>query len=134
MLDPSLALEGRAIADPIVRSAQVRGILTPATYAHVRNKPFRMHFQFLLANERPGEYDFIQEGPGPQFLGDRALRSIVGLVSGCRGANRRVRRADAKDAGRMLPAQPALRRRSVCRARAPIREAEGVRKLGDRDP
>lgn len=77
VLDLDLSLSGGPIANPLVRSAQVREILTPETYEKVRLKPFRMHFQFLLANERPGPYDFFQMVLGPQNLRDRAIRPIV---------------------------------------------------------
>ena len=77
VLDLGLPLAGGPIANPLVRSAQVRDILTPETYAKVRLKPFRMHFQFLLANERPGPYDYFRMVLGPQFLRDRAIRPIV---------------------------------------------------------
>ena len=80
VLDLRLPLAGGPIANPLVRSAQVRDILTPETYAAVRLKPFRMHFQFLLSNERPGPYDYFRMVLGPQFLRDRAVRPIVAVL------------------------------------------------------
>jgi pimeloyl-ACP methyl ester carboxylesterase len=77
VLDLDLPLAGGPIANPLVRSAQVRDILTPETYAKVCRKPFRMHFQFLMSNERPGPYDYFRMVLGPQFLRDRAVRPIV---------------------------------------------------------
>ncbi|MEH3064774.1 MAG: hypothetical protein PGN33_19220 [Methylobacterium radiotolerans] len=35
-----------------------------------------MHFQFLKANFRPGEYDFFEMILGRQSLLDRALRPV----------------------------------------------------------
>ena len=75
--DLDLSLAGGPIANPLVRSAQVRDILTPETYAKVSRRPFRMHFQFLLSNERPGPYDYFRMILGPQFLRDRAIRPII---------------------------------------------------------
>ncbi len=76
--DLDLPLEGRPVANPIVRSAQFKQLLAPETYAKVRNRPFRMHFQFLMANERAGEYDFFRMVLGPQYLRERAMRPSLG--------------------------------------------------------
>ncbi|GJD59418.1 alpha/beta hydrolase [Methylobacterium dankookense] len=78
VLDADLPDAGGTTANPIVRSAQFKRILTPETYAKVRNRPFRMHFQFLMANELPGEYDYFRMVLGPQYLRDRALQPIIG--------------------------------------------------------
>lgn len=78
ILDLDLPDTGGTVANPIVRSAQFKRILTPETYAKVRNRPFRMHFQFLMANERPGDYDYFRMVLGPQYLRDRALLPIIG--------------------------------------------------------
>ncbi len=80
VLDLGLSLAGGPIANPLVRSAQVRDILTPETYEKVCRKPFRMHFQFLLSNERPGPYDYFQMVLGPQFLRDRAVNPIIAAL------------------------------------------------------
>jgi hypothetical protein len=31
-------------------------------YRRISFRPFRMHFQFLMANDLPGEYDFMRNG------------------------------------------------------------------------
>ncbi|MDR7038336.1 pimeloyl-ACP methyl ester carboxylesterase [Methylobacterium sp. BE186] len=69
----ALDLRGRPVANPLIRSARFREILSPETYARVRLRPFRMHFQFLLANERGGPYDFFAMTLGPQALRERVL-------------------------------------------------------------
>ncbi|MEE7458226.1 hypothetical protein MPAR168_17710 [Methylorubrum populi] len=68
-----LGLCGRPVANPLVRSARFRDVLSPETYRRVRFRPFRMHFQFLLANERHGDYDFFAMTLGPQRLRERVL-------------------------------------------------------------
>lgn len=61
------------VANPIIRSARFREIISPETYRRVRFRPFRMHFQFLMSNDRPGEYDFFDMTLGPRRLLDRVL-------------------------------------------------------------
>jgi pimeloyl-ACP methyl ester carboxylesterase len=60
--------------NPIIRSAGVKDRIPEADYKRLRFKPFHMHFQFLKANIRPGEYDFFEMLLGRQSLLDRALR------------------------------------------------------------
>ena len=82
--DLSLDLGGRPRTNPIVRSPRFRDLLSPATYKRIRYNFFRVHFQFLMANEAPGEYDFFTITCGPVTLRDRgadpvaALRTIYG--------------------------------------------------------
>lgn len=71
-LDLGLA-PGARITNPFVRSARFRDIIDPAVYARVHYRPFRMHFQFLMANDRPGAYDFFAFVLGPQRLADRVM-------------------------------------------------------------
>lgn len=66
-----LDLGGRSPRNPLVRSAKFREIIDPETYLKVRWRPFRMHFQFLFANDHRGEYDFFAMALGPQRLRDR---------------------------------------------------------------
>ncbi|MFE1602471.1 alpha/beta hydrolase [Methylobacterium sp. ID0610] len=61
------------IANPLIRSTKFRELLDPAVYAKISFRPFRMHFQFLMSNDRPGEYDFFALTLGPQALRDRVL-------------------------------------------------------------
>ncbi|GJE62601.1 alpha/beta hydrolase [Methylobacterium trifolii] len=78
VLDLKLGLGARAVANPVVRSTQLKQVVEPETYAKILYRPFRLHFQCLLANERPGDYDFFRLTLGPQHLRDRALTPIVG--------------------------------------------------------
>ncbi|MGU3362543.1 alpha/beta hydrolase [Methylobacterium sp. M6A4_1b] len=72
-----LDLQGHAVANPLVRSARFREIISTETYRKVRWRPFRMHFQFLLANDRRGYYDFFAMTLGPQRLRERALDPVL---------------------------------------------------------
>ncbi|WP_232632020.1 alpha/beta hydrolase [Methylobacterium sp. Leaf118] len=64
---------GAVVTNPTIRSARFRDIISPETYTRVRFRPFRMHFQFLMANDRPGDYDFFDMTLGPRRLLDRIL-------------------------------------------------------------
>ncbi len=76
--DLKLRLCGQPVANPLVRSARFRDLLCPETYRRVRFRPFRMHFQFLLANERPGAYDFFAMTLGPRRLREQVLAPATG--------------------------------------------------------
>ncbi|WP_244492273.1 hypothetical protein [Methylobacterium sp. Leaf361] len=62
--------------NPLIRSAGVKDRIPEDDYKRLRLKPFHMHFQFLKANFRPGEYDFFEMILGRQSLLDRALRPV----------------------------------------------------------
>ncbi|TNC09249.1 alpha/beta hydrolase [Methylobacterium terricola] len=59
------------VRNPLIRSTKFREIIDPAVYRRISFRPFRMHFQFLMANDLPGEYDFFALTLGPQALGER---------------------------------------------------------------
>ena len=61
------------VANPLIRSAKFRELLEPDVYARISYRPFRMHFQFLMSNDLPGEYDFFALTLGPQTLRERVL-------------------------------------------------------------
>ncbi|HEX6443007.1 MAG TPA: hypothetical protein VF007_12520 [Stellaceae bacterium] len=68
--DLGLRLDGER-QNPTIRSAKFKEIILPATYRKIRWNFFRMHFQFLMANEVLGEYDYPMIVCGPVFLADR---------------------------------------------------------------
>ncbi|MCJ2033302.1 alpha/beta hydrolase [Methylobacterium sp. J-068] len=72
----ALDLRGQPPANPLVRSARFREIISAETYTKVRWRPFRMHFQFLLANDQRGYYDFFAMTLGPQRLRERVLNPV----------------------------------------------------------
>lgn len=56
---------------PIVISAAFSKTLKPETLAKLRHRYFRLHFQYLCAFDRPGDYDYFRITAGPLTLGDR---------------------------------------------------------------
>jgi hypothetical protein len=56
---------------PLVFSAAFTQTLSKEYYASIKNKFFRMHFQYLCHFDRPGDYDYFQITSGPISLEDR---------------------------------------------------------------
>lgn len=56
---------------PLVFSAAFTQTLSAERWKELRWKFFRLHFQYLCAFDRPGDYDYFQITAGPQTLGDR---------------------------------------------------------------
>jgi pimeloyl-ACP methyl ester carboxylesterase len=72
--------------NPTIRSAKFRETILPATYRRIHWDFFRMHFQFLMANDIPGEYDYLMIACGPVALADRIAdpEAAIGRVYGDR--------------------------------------------------
>lgn len=73
LCDP-VAVSGVAPPDkrwPLVLSAAFTQTLSPARWKELRWRFFRLHFQYLCAFDRPGEYDYFQITAGPLTLGAR---------------------------------------------------------------
>ncbi|WP_371060364.1 hypothetical protein [Rhodosalinus sp. 5P4] len=76
---------------PLVISAAFTQTLSPARWKALRWRFFRLHFQYLCAFDRPGDYDYFRITAGPKtlaqrFAGRRPSRSrIERAVSGYRG-------------------------------------------------
>jgi hypothetical protein len=66
-----LAVAEEACTNPVIRSARFKEITSEATYAALLRSLFRLHFQFMMANDRPGEYDFVMTMLGPMRLSQR---------------------------------------------------------------
>ena len=61
--------------NPAVVPVRFRDIIAPESYPRFRWRFFRVHFQFLMANERTGSaYDYFMICCGPFRLGDRARK------------------------------------------------------------
>lgn len=56
---------------PLVISAAFSQTLSPQRQAALKRRYFRLHFQYLCAFDRPGDYDYFQITAGPQTLADR---------------------------------------------------------------
>ncbi|PSL19449.1 hypothetical protein [Shimia abyssi] len=56
---------------PLVISAAFTKTLSPERWAELRWRFFRLHFQYLCAFDRPGDYDYFRITAGSQTLGER---------------------------------------------------------------
>jgi hypothetical protein len=56
---------------PLVLSAAFTQTLSPARWKALRWRFFRLHFQYLCAFDRPGDYDYFRITAGPISLRDR---------------------------------------------------------------
>ena len=56
---------------PLVMSAAFTQTLSPERWKALRWRFFRLHFQYLCAFDRPGDYDYFQITAGPIPLGER---------------------------------------------------------------
>ncbi|WP_095590882.1 hypothetical protein [Actibacterium ureilyticum] len=73
LCDP-VAVSGVAPPDkrwPLVISAAFTQTLSPERWAALRWRFFRLHFQYLCAFDRPGDYDYFRITAGPRTLGAR---------------------------------------------------------------
>ncbi len=73
LCDP-VAVSGVAPPDkrwPLVISAAFTQTLSPARWRALRWRFFRLHFQYLCAFDRPGDYDYFRITAGPVTLAER---------------------------------------------------------------
>lgn len=73
LCDP-VAVTGVAGPDqrwPLVISAAFSRTLSPETQRQLRGRWFRLHFQYLCAFDRPGDYDYFAITAGPGTLAQR---------------------------------------------------------------
>jgi hypothetical protein len=100
--------------NPTIVPVRFREIIKPEHYNRFRWKFFRVHFQFVMANERPHAYDFFMIVCGPVPLKDRMADQAAALAIATgdlkareTGWNRLETRLnvglDASETGRMEP-------------------------------
>ena len=105
--------------NPTIVPVRFREIIKPEHYKLFRWKFFRVHFQFVMANERPHAYDFFMIVCGPVPLNERMARPEAALAIATGDAAARewawkrletavASRLDAADLGEM---EPSARRR-----------------------
>jgi hypothetical protein len=56
---------GRERCNPIVWKVRFRDMLSPELYKRIRHDFFRMHYQFIMANDRRAPYDYFMLVCGP---------------------------------------------------------------------
>jgi hypothetical protein len=71
---------GAARRNPTIVPVRFREIIKPEHYNLFRWKFFRVHFQFVMANERPHAYDFFMIVCGPVMLPERVARPEMALA------------------------------------------------------
>jgi hypothetical protein len=71
---------GGSRRNPTIVSVRFREIIKPEHYNLFRWKFFRVHFQFVMANERPHAYDFFMIVCGPIPLSERMARPEAALA------------------------------------------------------
>ncbi len=71
---------GSAGRNPTVVPVRFRDIVKPDHYESFRWQFFRVHFQFVMANERPNAYDFFMIVCGPIPLSERMAAPDAALA------------------------------------------------------
>lgn len=66
--------------NPVIVPVRFREIIKPEHYARFRWNFFRVHFQFVMANERPHAYDFFMIVCGPVPLRERMAQPAAALA------------------------------------------------------
>lgn len=66
--------------NPIIVPVRFRDIVKPEHYESFRWQFFRVHFQFVMANERPNAYDFFMIVCGPVPLSERMAAPDAALA------------------------------------------------------
>ncbi len=105
---------GCAGRNPIIVPVRFRDIVRPDHYESFRWKFFRVHFQFVMANERPNAYDFFMIVCGPIPLSERmaAPDAALAIATGDQAAREcgwkeietaRTAPLDAVELGEMAP-------------------------------
>ena len=56
---------------PLILSAAFTQTLSPERWKELRWRFFRLHFQYLCAFDRPGDYDYFRITAGPLTLSER---------------------------------------------------------------
>jgi hypothetical protein len=103
--------------NPTIVPVRFRDIIKPENYSRFRWKFFRVHFQFVMANERPHPYDFFMIVCGPVALRERMAdpASALALVTGDAAARERAWKSldaapDTENSSEMEPSAPSVAR------------------------
>jgi pimeloyl-ACP methyl ester carboxylesterase len=110
---------GASRRNPTIMAVRFREIIRPEHYNLFRWKFFRVHFQFVMANELPHAYDFFMIVCGPIPLSERMARpeAALAVASGDAAAREGAwKRLETAAAGRMNAVdlgemEPSVRRR-----------------------
>jgi hypothetical protein len=82
---------GAARKNPIIWPVRLRDMLTDAAYDRLRHAHFRMHYQYVMANDRPAPYDYFLLVCGPVPVTEWAVQPDAMVKSfGARAAYERL--------------------------------------------
>ena len=84
--------------NPTIVPVRFREIVDPARYNVFRWQFFRVHFQFVMANDRPNAYDFFMIACGPVPVRERMAFPDAALAIATAGPAGRARAWDRLDA------------------------------------
>jgi hypothetical protein len=109
---------GSAGRNPTIVPIRFRDIVKPDHYESFRWKFFRVHFQFVMANERPNAYDFFMIVCGPIPLSERmaAPDAALAIATGDQAAREcgwkkiEIATTVASDAAELGELEPSARR------------------------
>ena len=103
--------------NPTIVAVRFRDIIKPENYNRFRWKFFRVHFQFVMANERPHAYDFFMIVCGPVPLRERMAdpAAALALATGDSLAREQAWKSletstNTADPGQMEPLAPSVGR------------------------
>jgi hypothetical protein len=110
---------GPSRRNPTIVAVRFREIIKPENYNVFRWKFFRVHFQFVMANERPHAYDFFMIVCGPIPLNERMARPEAALAIATGDATARewawksleIATSNGLDAADLGVVEPSARRR-----------------------
>ena len=103
--------------NPTIVPVRFRDIIKPENYSSFRWKFFRVHFQFVMANERPHPYDFFMIVCGPVPLRERMADPAAALALATGDAlarDRAWKKLEAGQAGGRFTADPHEMEPSAC--------------------
>ncbi len=90
--------------NPTIVPVRFRDIIRPEHYKQFRWKFFRVHFQFVMANERPHAYDFFMIVCGPVPSGSACATPDAALALAMATGARRLRKR--METARLRPEEP----------------------------
>ena len=85
---------GEARRNPRIVPVRFRDIIRPEHYDKFRWQFFRVHFQFVMANERPNIYDFYMIACGPVPLRERMSEPDAALSIAIGDPERRAQKEE----------------------------------------
>ena len=77
--------DGLPQRNPLIVPVRFREVIKPEVYDRFRWQFFRVHFQFVMANQRPHTYDFFMIVCGPVSLRDRFRTPATDLTQSSAG-------------------------------------------------